>query len=95
MPRLTEQHGVKSQKSSAPPTATTSNSAPIAVTRMTMHSAVQEQTNELESFLEWEPAGPLPNAACLGPLGAHLLDCQRACLQWNMLMCLLLGIGCK
>ena len=57
--------------------------------------AVQGETNEMESFLGCEPAGPLPNAPCQGPVGAHLLDCRRAWLQQNMLMCLLIAIGCK
>lgn len=62
---------------------------------MAMRFAVQGETNEMESFLGWEPAGPLPNAPCQGPVGAHLPDCQCAWLQRNVLMCLLIAIGCK
>lgn len=62
---------------------------------MTMLFAVQGEGNETESFLGSEPAGPLPNAPCRGPLGAHLPDCGCACLQQNMLMCLSIAIGWK
>lgn len=62
---------------------------------MAVHCVVQGEANEMESFLGWEPAGPLPNAPCLGPLGARLLDCRHAWLQQNMLMCLSVVMGCK
>lgn len=92
--QFTEQHCLTPRESSAAPSATTSDSALIALTYMAVPFAVQGETNEVKSFLGWEPASPLPNAPCLGPLGAHsriadVPGCCGTCLcvcrrQWRV-----------